>query len=59
MPAMTTAPHRILLVPDARPRPEQPSTDPKVRRYRLARLRVAETRQPEEPRFRHITRAYD
>ncbi len=58
MPAMTTAPHRILLVPDARPRPEL-QTEPKVRRYRLARLRVAETRRPTEPRFQYLARAYD
>jgi hypothetical protein len=58
MPAMTTAPHRILLLPDARPRPELAAA-PKVRRYRLARLRVAQTRQPAEPRFEHIARAYD
>ena len=55
---MTTAPHRILLVPDARPRTEL-ATAPKVRRYRLARLRVAETRRPAEPRFEHLARAYD
>ena len=55
---MTPAPHRILLVPDARPRTE-PAGAPKVRRYRLARLRVAETRQPNDPRFEHIARAYD
>jgi hypothetical protein len=58
MTAMTTSPQRILLVPDARPRTDLESA-PKVRRYRLARLRVAETRQPAEPRFEHITRAYD
>jgi hypothetical protein len=58
MPAMTTAPHRILLLPDDRPRTE-PSAAPKVRRYRLARLRVAQTRQPAEPRFEHLARAYD
>ena len=55
---MTTAPHRILLVPDARPRAEA-LAEPKVRRYRLARLRVAETRRPAEPRFEHLTKAYD
>ena len=55
---MTTTPQRILLLPDARPRAELASA-PKVRRYRLARLRVAETRQPTEPRFEHIARAYD
>ena len=56
--AMTPAPQRILLVPDARPRTELAAA-PKVRRYRLARLRVAETRQPAEPRFAHIARGYD
>ncbi len=55
---MTTAPHRILLVPDGRPRTDA-IAEPKVRRYRLARLRVAATRQPAEPRFGHISRAYD
>ena len=55
---MTTAPHRILLVPDARPRAELAAA-PKVRRYRLARLRVAETRRQAEPRFEHLARAYD
>jgi hypothetical protein len=58
MPAMTTAPHRILLVPETRPRAEA-LAEPKVRRYRLARLRVAQTRQPAQPRFEHISRAYD
>ncbi len=55
---MTTAPHRILLVPDARPRAELAAA-PKVRRYRLARLRVAEATRPAEPRFAHLARAYD
>ena len=41
---MTTAPHRILLLPDARPRATELAAAPKVRRYRLARLRVAQTR---------------
>jgi hypothetical protein len=55
---MTSAPHRILLVPDGRPRTE-PATAPKIRRYRLARLRVARTRDPAEPRFGHLARTYD
>ena len=55
---MTTAPHRILLVPDVRPRAEAPA-EAKVRRYRLARLRVAETRQPAAARFEHLARTYD
>ena len=54
---MTPAPQRILLLPDARPRTD--ASEPKVRRYRLARLRVAETRRPSEPRFEHLARAYD
>ena len=58
MPAMTPAPHRILLVPDARPRAAL-AAEPKVRRYRLARLRVAEARRPSDPRFEHLGRAYD
>jgi hypothetical protein len=57
MAAMTTTPQRILLLPDPRPRADVAA--PKVRRYRLARLRVAETRQPAEPRFEHLARAYD
>ncbi len=55
---MTPAPQRILLVPDGRPRVELGAA-PKVRRYRLARLRVAETRQPAQPRFEHLARTYD
>lgn len=55
---MTTAPHRILLVPDTRERPAS-LAEPKVRRYRLARVRVARTRQPSEPRFEHLAKAYD
>jgi len=55
---MTTTPQRILLVPTGRER-MAPLTEPKVRRYRLARVRVAQTRQPTEPRFEHISRAYD
>ena len=54
---MTTAAHRVLLVPDARPKTGLGQT-PKVRRYRLARLRVAETHQPPD-RFAHIAKAYD
>ena len=54
----TAAPHRILLVPDARPRSEA-GPAAKVRRYRLARLRVAETRHPADPRFAHIAKGYD
>ena len=52
------APHRILLVPDERPR-EAAVNEPKVRRYRLARLRIAQARTPVEPRYAHLARAYD
>ena len=55
---MTPAPHRILLMPAERPALGGVN-EPKVRRYRLARLRLAETRQPAEPRFQHLARAYD
>ena len=55
---MSTAPHRILLVPNDRPRTPL-AAEPRVRRYRFARLRVAESRQAREPRFEHLARAYD
>ncbi len=55
---MTPAPQRILLVPDDRRHPAL-TTEPKVRRYRLARLRVAETRRPSEPRLAYLARSYD
>ena len=56
---MTTAPHRILLVPDARPRAELAAA-PKVRRYRLARLRLEErTLEDRSALFAHLRRSYD
>ena len=55
---MPRAPHRILLVPAGR-RTAPAADEPKVRRYRLARLRLAESRQPVERRFEHLARAYD
>jgi hypothetical protein len=55
---MTPTAQRILLVPSGRPRLEQ-SGDPKLRRYRLARLRLASTRQPTDRRHAHLARAYD
>ncbi len=55
---MTPAPQRIILMPEATAsRPL--ALEPKVRRYRLARLRVAATHQPREPRFGHLARAFD
>jgi hypothetical protein len=55
---MTTASSRILLVADA----ARASADPhasKVRRYRLARVRLAERRNDHPARHPHLTRAYD
>ena len=55
---MTTAsPHRILLVPDARPRAA--GDTPRIRRYRLARLRVAAAREPSDPRLAQVAKGYD
>jgi hypothetical protein len=55
---LTTAANRILLVPDGRPRIET-SADAKVRRYRLARVRVSRTHAPGDPRLAHLAKAYD
>ena len=56
------APHRILLVPEARsagsPGLAAP-TAPKIRKYSLARIRVADTRGDVQPRFAHLRRTYD
>ncbi len=53
------APHRILLVPEARSAATPVLTAPKIRRYSLARIRVAEERAQVEPRFAHLRRVYD
>ncbi len=55
---MTTASSRILLVPDAAKAPADPHA-PSVRRYRLARVRLAERRDDLPTRHQHLTRAYD
>ena len=52
---MTSAPHRIVLVSESRARPP----DAAVRRYRLARLRLAERNRQPPPRLAHVSRAYD
>ena len=58
MPSMNAAPHRVVLLPEAKPvATHEPAA--KVRRYRLARLRMAETREPRELRFAHIAAAHD
>lgn len=54
---LVMAPQRILLV-------EQPKTSsainqPKIRHYRLARLRLAQHRETVEPRFAHLRKSYD
>jgi hypothetical protein len=52
---MTAHPHRIVLVADPRTRPAAPS----VRRYQLARLRLAERRGTPPRQAPHLHRAYD
>ena len=48
--------HRIVLVTDQR---RTPADAPAVRRYRLARLRVAERNATPPRRARHLTRQHD
>jgi hypothetical protein len=48
---------RMFLLPQQRPENEPPS--PKIRHYRLARLRLVERRQDTPERFAHLRRAYD
>ncbi len=55
---MTPSPHRILLVPEARPRPAS-LAEPKVRRYRLARLRLLERRDAGAERYPQLFKTYD
>ncbi len=52
--ALATTDRLVLLAP---PRGTRRSGE--IRRYRLARLRVAGERRADEPRFEHIKRAYD
>ena len=56
--SMPEAAHRIVLLPETKP---TASHEPvaKVRRYRLARLRLAENRAPRDARFSHLTRTFD
>ena len=57
MPDMTTAASRITLLPAAA-RPSGPHAA-KVRRYRLARVRLAERRDAGPPRHPQLARTYD
>ncbi len=54
---MPAHPHRIVLVADPRARPSAPA----VRRYQLARLRLAERRAapPRQAPHLHLHRTYD
>ena len=52
---MPAHPHRIVLVADARTRPATPA----LRRYQLARLRLAEHRAKPPRQARHLRRVYD
>ena len=53
-----TTPHRIVLV--ERPAvADRSETHPRVRHYRLARLRLAEQRQQVAPRHAHLRETYD
>ena len=48
---------RIILLPDAKA-PAGPQAS-KIRRYRLARVRLAERRDHVQPRHAHLLRSYD
>ena len=53
-----STPHRIVLV--ERPAvAERTGTHPRVRHYRLARLRLAQQRQQLAPRHAHLRETYD
>jgi hypothetical protein len=56
MVAMSTAPSRILLLPDPR---RGLAPNDAVRRYRLARFRLVERRAEPPPRAPHLSRMHD
>ena len=57
--SMPTADARLLLFADA-PRAAGSSPATKIRRYRLARLKLTEARRAEgEPRYAYLKRSYD
>jgi hypothetical protein len=49
---------RVLLVPEARAAAAGPQAA-KIRRYRLARLRLLERREVDPSRYPHLARSYD
>jgi hypothetical protein len=56
--SMTSSSSRILLVPDAARASGGPQAS-NIRRYRLARVRLAERRGELPVRFAHLGRGYD
>lgn len=50
-------PQRILLV--EQPKSSSAINQPKIRHYRLARLRLAHQRDTVDPRHAHLRRSYD
>ena len=50
---------RVLLVPEAREAAAAGPQAAKIRRYRLARLRLLERRDADPGRFGHLSRTYD
>ena len=60
MPVMTPlSSSRVLLVPEARVAAAAGPQAAKIRRYRLARLRLLERRDADPSRFGHLARTYD
>ncbi len=57
-PSTAAATNRVLLVPEARSSAAGPHAQ-KIRRYRLARLRLLERRDQQALRHPHLSRAYD
>ena len=55
---MPTTSSRVLLMPDARATTPGPHAS-KVRRYRLARMRLLERREVAADRHPHLLRVYD
>jgi hypothetical protein len=50
---------RVLLVPEARSAAATGPQAAKIRRYRLARLRLLERREADPARYPHLARTYD
>jgi hypothetical protein len=50
---------RVLLVPEARAAAATGPQAAKIRRYRLARLRLLERRDADPGRYPHLARSYD